>query len=204
MNCPACRKEVPDDMSLCGYCGASLSKQGAPLAAPAPGPRKPEEKLWTGRYSFRAVAHQWLLYLLWLVLLLYVWFNIPVEQRENKIYLYVASALGTLPLLWIILKIAYRKLSLRYELTSERIFKTRGILLRHKDEVELIRVDDLQVKQSLFNRIFNVGSVVLYSPTDKTDPELRLEGIVDPHSVKEKIREYVRKLKDKSIRMEQV
>jgi len=203
--CPACNKEVPADMALCGYCGASLSKQGSPLTAPpSSGARKPEEKLWSGSYSFRAVAHQWLLYVLWLGLLGFIWFNIPAEQRKNEIYLYVAAALATLPLLWLVLKVLYRKLSLRYELTNERIFKTRGILLRSKDEVELIRVDDLQVKQSLFNRIFNVGTVILYSPTDKTDPELHLEGIVDPHTVKEKIREFVRKLKDKSIRMEQI
>jgi hypothetical protein len=48
MKCPSCQKDVPEDMKICGYCGASLkepSKDGAK-----------EEELWKGSYCARAMA----------------------------------------------------------------------------------------------------------------------------------------------------
>jgi uncharacterized membrane protein YdbT with pleckstrin-like domain len=189
-------------MSLCGYCGATLAKTGAPL----PPSKGPEEKIWSGRYSMRAVGHWWLLYGLWLALLAYICFHQDVQKEIQKHdwMVYLAAALASMPLLYILSRVLYRKVSLSYRLTNQRLFKTRGILFRQIDEIELIRVDDLQVRQSLFNRIFNVGTIIVVAPSDRTEPELHLLGVVNPIEVKERIREHVQRLKQRSIRMEQI
>jgi uncharacterized membrane protein YdbT with pleckstrin-like domain len=204
MKCPACDRECADDMSLCGYCGASLSKAAARLAPP-PAPAEGEEKVvWKGGFSARAVAHHWILYLLCVGLLIFAWFQLPGEVRQNPIALYVAAALGALPLLVLLLRILIKKLGYRYELTEDYLYIYRGILIRHKDTTPLYRIDDLKVIQSLANRLFGVGAIYVTAPTDQSDDELLIEGILDPHGVEKKIRDLVRRHKRGSIRMEEI
>ena len=57
--------------------------------------------------------------------------------------------------------------------------------------------DDVQVRQTLFERIFNIGTVEVVSPTDRTHPKMELHGVKDPNHVKEIIRKYCRMRRDK-------
>lgn len=82
----------------------------------------------------------------------------------------------------------------RYALSEDRLFLKRGFLNVHQDEVVLYRVRDLRVSQSLWQRIFGVGTVTIVS-TDKSIPELVLKNIRQPNEVKELIHEYVEKMK---------
>ena len=82
----------------------------------------------------------------------------------------------------------------RYALSEDRLFLKRGFLNVHQDEVVLYRVRDLRVSQSLWQRIFGVGTVTVVS-TDKSIPELVLKNIRQPNEVKELIHEYVEKMK---------
>ena len=82
----------------------------------------------------------------------------------------------------------------RYALSEDRLFLKRGFLNVHQDEVVLYRVRDLRVSQSLWQRIFGVGTVMVVS-TDKSIPELVLKNIRQPNEVKELIHEYVEKMK---------
>lgn len=74
----------------------------------------------------------------------------------------------------------------KYKLTEDRIFCETGFLNIHEEEVLLYRVRDLELKLSLGQRIFGVGSVVIHS-SDKTNPSLELRNIKDPREVKEQI-----------------
>lgn len=82
----------------------------------------------------------------------------------------------------------------RYALSEDRLFLKRGFLNVRQDEVVLYRVRDLRVSQSLWQRIFGVGTVMVVS-TDKSIPELALKNIRQPNEVKELIHEYVEKMK---------
>ena len=82
----------------------------------------------------------------------------------------------------------------RYALSEDRLFLKRGFLNVHQDEVVLYRVRDLRVSQSLWQRVFGVGTVTVIS-TDKSIPELALKNIRQPNEVKELIHEYVEKMK---------
>lgn len=82
----------------------------------------------------------------------------------------------------------------RYALSEDRLFLKRGFLNVRQDEVVLYRVRDLRVSQSLWQRIFGVGTVTVVS-TDKSIPELVLKNIRQPNEVKELIHEYVEEMK---------
>ena len=82
----------------------------------------------------------------------------------------------------------------RYALSEDRLFLRRGFLNVHQDEIVLYRVRDLRVSQTLWQRVFGVGTVTVIS-TDKSIPELALKNVRQPNEVKELIHEYVEKMK---------
>ena len=82
----------------------------------------------------------------------------------------------------------------RYALSEDRLFLKRGFLNVHQDEIVLYRVRDLRVSQTLWQRVFGVGTVTVIS-TDKSIPELALKNVRQHNEVKELIHEYVEKMK---------
>ncbi len=200
MSCPSCKAELPEASAFCNKCGAALAPP-QPFQAPAPGPAEPEQEVWRGRFSGKAYAHWWALWVLWIVALIVAYFKFQPEGGYGIArYGFVAAAfVPVLLLLWSWLVARY---TTRYRLTTLRLFRETGILSRQMNEVELLRVDDVAVRQNLVQRVLNVGVVTVISPTDQTEPRLELVGIENPIEVKEQIRALVRKRRDRSIHME--
>ncbi|MHC4605467.1 MAG: zinc ribbon domain-containing protein [Planctomycetota bacterium] len=216
MFCQKCGVEIPDGSEFCNKCGASQKSEAVPAAAapapaaapvmpfPAGGPPMPEEALWKGRFSGKALAHWWLLWFVEIVgLAILYWGVLGPHTREKDWPFYVVAAAAVLPLLWIVWASLVRKITVRYRLTTHRLFRERGLLSRTISEVELVRVDDVSVSQNLIQRIFNVGKVTVIS-TDASDPHTELVGIRDPIEVKELIRSNVRKWRDRALHMERL
>jgi uncharacterized membrane protein YdbT with pleckstrin-like domain len=82
----------------------------------------------------------------------------------------------------------------RYSLTEDRLFVKTGILNTVQEETLLYRVRDLSFKQSLWQRIFGVGTVIVHS-SDKTSPHTELKNIKLPFEVKELLHKNVEKMK---------
>lgn len=82
----------------------------------------------------------------------------------------------------------------RYALSEDRFFVRKGLLNVHQEEILLYRIRDLSASQSLWQRIFGVGSIIITS-TDKTTPQLLVKNVKQPFEVKELIHENVEKLK---------
>lgn len=212
MKCPACQAEVPDDMTLCGYCGASLKKAGAPpppVMAPPPVPpatttEEMQKILWTGRFSGRAMARYWLLYFVIAAALFVGWHYLPEPYSTQDWPKYVLGGiLAGMPLL-ILLSLLVRKISIKYWIAGDRLFVSQGVLLNRQDETWLARIDDLRVEQTLLNRIFGVGRVIVVARSDETTPVIALEGIAKPYEVKELIWKLVRRMKERSLRIENI
>ena len=72
----------------------------------------------------------------------------------------------------------------RYRLSEDRIFCEKGLLNLHEEEILLYRVRDLELRMSLGQRIFGVGSVIVHS-SEKPIPTLELKNIKIPREVKE-------------------
>jgi len=84
--------------------------------------------------------------------------------------------------LWVDLK------SVQYRLTNQRLFVLKGLFSKETQELELFRIKDIAVQQSLLQRVLGYGQVLLVS-SDDTTPTLTLRGIANPIGIKELIRE---------------
>lgn len=203
MNCPKCGTDLADGSAFCNKCGAAMAAKppaAVPLqSAPTLRPDEPEQELWKGGLSWLALAHLWILWFLWTGLLLFVYFK---WLGDSRIFTYVVLVLVCLPLGYIVVKLGYGKLAIRYRLTSHRFFKQVGILSRKLNELELVRVDDVSVEQNVIQRLFDVGTVTIIAPTDNTDPRLEVYGIDAPIPLKEKIRENVQKRRSRMVNLQ--
>jgi len=204
MSCPKCNAELPDGSSFCNKCGASLVAAAAPVpAAPVSPQNEPEQELWKGRFSGKAHGHRWILWAIWVAALAIVFLKYPPQQDQYAMWIrygYLAGAF--VPLLAILWSTMILKLSVRYRLTTHRLFRETGILSRHMNEIELVRVDDVAVRQNIVQRIFNVGVITVIAPHDQTEPQLEMEGIENPIEVKEQIRTHVRRRRQGSLNVE--
>jgi membrane protein YdbS with pleckstrin-like domain len=134
-------------------------------------PDDAEAALWSGGYSGKAMVGSWLL------------------GAVVTIGLFVASIMypdatyvliGVMLVLWLVLflVLAYRKLSIHYQITSQRFNHQSGILTRTSDRIEMIDIDDVTFTQGIIERILNVGTIKL-SSSDRTHPVILLQGISD-------------------------
>jgi len=86
-------------------------------------------------------------------------------------------AAGLMALVAMILLYKFVKLKMTYyEVTSERIEWSRGILDRRVDNIDMFRVVDLRLRKSLLDLLFGIGTVVLIT-TDKSDPEFAFQKV---------------------------
>lgn len=65
-----------------------------------------------------------------------------------------------------------------------KLFSDVGLLYSAVDELNIYRVYDLTLHQSLFDKIFRTGTIILYS-NDERSPEFRLRHIAHPYRVRE-------------------
>jgi hypothetical protein len=63
-----------------------------------------------------------------------------------------------------------------YQITNQRVRIVHGLLGKDRDDIELIRIQDLDLKQSLGERFLNVGDILLRS-SDPSLPEARLNNV---------------------------
>ncbi|XZE44347.1 PH domain-containing protein [Pirellulaceae bacterium SH467] len=150
-------------------------------AAPAYDPSKDiEEKLWSGGYSPRAMIGSWIGCLIASAILIAAAIFLPsvMEQVDRRILWGVA--LVSIVALWSFaaLTYLYRRFSVRYELTSQRLIHKHGLLVRTTDRIELIDIDDVAYTQGIVERMLNVGAIKILS-TDLSHASLRMIGIED-------------------------
>ncbi|MFZ1932518.1 MAG: PH domain-containing protein [Thermoguttaceae bacterium] len=193
MRCPACGEEVVAAAVYCHKCGHRLSSDGdgtsgapssADVASSAAGAfqqgaaahwedkDKPEEELWQGSYSSKAMIGSWAMSGCVSILLLLIgifW------VRDFTLWLLLVLAM-VLPWLYFLAVLAYRRMSVRYVLSTQRFLHERGFLRRVSDRIELLDVDDITFEQSLWERLVGFGTLRIASH-DRTNPELVLPGI---------------------------
>lgn len=199
--CPKCgeRLDMPDEsMSLTD--AAPESPEEAPAAAEPPSsgspPRRPadrlresvkarqdadedvEHELWKGRYSRRTMIGAWLSCSFVTLAVLIV----GGMWVRNAILWYILVA--ALLLMWSYpgLLLMYRRLSIRYRLTTQRFFHEEGILRHLTDRIEVIDMDDITYDQTILQRMVNVGTIHIAS-SDRSHPLLDVPGVEDVKQV---------------------
>jgi membrane protein YdbS with pleckstrin-like domain len=139
---------------------------------------EPEKELWQGGYGSRAMIGAWAMTGLVTLLLLAIWIW---QVRDSR--LWIALVIVIL-LIWLyqLLVLARRRLSVSYQLTTQRLIHVSGILRRVTDRLQVIEIDDITVEQGLLERLVGVGSIRIAS-ADRTHPVLLLRGIENVNEV---------------------
>jgi membrane protein YdbS with pleckstrin-like domain len=78
----------------------------------------------------------------------------------------------------------------RYRISNYRIDYEQGLLSKRIDTIELWHVDDVQMRQTLFDRMLGVGTINIHS-SDPTNPVLPLRSLPEPRKLYDAIKQRV-------------
>jgi uncharacterized membrane protein YdbT with pleckstrin-like domain len=113
---------------------------------------------------------------------------IPFFFIHIAIILYPVSAAVAL---WSYLQVRCQK----FELTSQRLKISFGVLSRTDETIELYRIRDTRLEQSFFQRFFDVSDVYLIS-SDAMTRSVVISSILNGSEVRELVRTYVEARRD--------
>lgn len=82
----------------------------------------------------------------------------------------------------------------RYEVTTERIRVTTGLLSRRTTELELYRVRDYTVVEPLWLRLVGRGNLIIET-ADRTNPQLVIHAVPGVNALKDQIRTHTERLR---------
>ena len=78
----------------------------------------------------------------------------------------------------------------KYRLTNEKLLINSGFLTINFEEIRLYRILDISMRQTLIQRMFNIGTIKITS-SDRTLPYLELKNIKNPEVTKEMLSEKI-------------
>jgi hypothetical protein len=78
-----------------------------------------------------------------------------------------------------------------YIVTTERIRIKTGLLSSSYEDIDLIRIQDIDLTQHLTERLINIGDIIIHS-SDASKAEIVLHNVKDPNGVHEITRRAVR------------
>lgn len=90
----------------------------------------------------------------------------------------------------------FLSLSTSYSITSERVRITEGILGKDREDIDLVRIKDIDITQGLTERMLNIGDIHIHSD-DASHPTIILNNVSHPTEVHEALRRAVLKARKK-------
>lgn len=120
-----------------------------------------------------------------------VWTSIYAMQPWD-----LSWAVLFVPLLALFLRAAWiwadlACMSYRFD-DGQRVVWSQGVLSRETGSLEMFRIQNITLHQSLFQRLAGVGTVVLET-RDATNPYVQMVGLRQPEAFRERMTSYVQK-----------
>ncbi len=200
--CIFCAELIHADAVKCRVCGEFLNTEKAKRLQEASErrqqgleePKQDDSVLFAGRPSLLGLVGTAIKAALILALAVFI-FKYPVEnimvgfldrfsdfQISDGQYFALASwrqitgvGLAIVVVLIFALKVLKLKMTY-YEVNSDRIEHSRGILDRRVDNLDMFRVADLKLRRTILDCMFGIGQVTLIT-SDKTDPEFTFQKV---------------------------
>jgi len=128
---------------------------------------------------FRSRIH-WLIYLPGLCVLLLAGAvtaigYVLVFSRDLSVVIYACSGLLVLIGLLTLGEEWLRRATTEIAVTDRRIIYKRGLIRRHTIEMNMEKVESVDVEQSVFCRIFNFGNILIHGKGSDVEPLHRIE-----------------------------
>lgn len=215
MICPNCGLEISDTANFCNHCGKPVSAQGrasttgATSATPgvsaeterdisanyvlsSPPDETPERVLWDEFPSMRTAISGIVISILIGAALIIALQFLPIFA--SQVAQLAITAIIVVIVVVDILRHYIRLHSIRYRLSTQRIFITHGLINKRTDEVELEKYKDIFVNRDFWDNIVGCGDIEVVT-SDSTNPTIRIIDVVDPIGKKESIRAAARERK---------
>jgi hypothetical protein len=129
---------------------------------------------------------------LWLFLVFYRWGTAQPDQASGWSFWTILAGLIVLGY-WA--NLAYRYFRAyrghHYRLTNRRLFVTTGFFSRRVDQLELLRIKDVYIQQSMVGDWLGIGNVVVIS-SEQSLPKAYLLGIDEPRRIMDLIWHHMR------------
>jgi membrane protein YdbS with pleckstrin-like domain len=189
--CPFCAETIQEAAIKCRFCGEFLNTRKARALTEGPDSdsqssvngKLSENVLFAGRPSLLGLVPAVIKGAILLVIagilvkvplenLVNNWLDLELAEDKaiaiGQYRILAGLALGAIVILVLIIKVIGLK-AVRYEVTTDRVEWSRGILDRKVDNLDMFRVIDLKMRRSLLDCMLGIGTVALIT-TDKTDP----------------------------------
>jgi len=164
-----------------------------------------ETTVWEARYSMKnflgRLTFLILLTVAWFAWAVYTWGYGHDEMQILPILAGMVVAIG-----WLVMgrRILYARFGHYYRLTNRRVFVSTGLFDRRRDQMELLRVQDVYTRQSLTQRWLGIGTVVVVS-SEPHFPLVYLTGVADPKYVMDLVWHHARAERDRrSVKVDQI
>lgn len=159
-----------------------------------------EEQVWAARYSMKNFIGRFVLRIAltiaWGALAYYAW-GVTHDYRALPALTVVAGVLLVFYWLYLLYQVLMARYGHYYRLTTRRLFVSTGVFHRRRDQVELLRINDVYTKQpGLLYRWLSVGTVVVESSEDRL-PITYITGVDDPKGVMDLIWHHARVERDR-------
>jgi uncharacterized membrane protein YdbT with pleckstrin-like domain len=133
-----------------------------------------EQVIYEGRPSWRSILGFYILGLVGVAIAAAI--GLLVADAAGAVIVGVAALVLLLLVGWL------KRISTRYAITDRRLRIQRGIVSRNVEEARLERVQNVNVRQSILERMLQVGTVD-FDTAGTTDSEFAFRGVSQPEKV---------------------
>lgn len=164
-----------------------------------------EVNIWEARYSMRNFIGRLVFWSIvavaWVAFAVYTWgYNHPGLVAPAIIAGIVVAVIWFL----LVRRIVLARFGHYYQLSNRRIVVSTGLFDRRRDQMELLRVQDVYTRQTLWQRWMGLGTVVIQS-SEAHFPIIYLVGVEEPRTVNDLVWHHARAERDRrSVKVDQI
>ena len=141
-----------------------------------------ETVLWDGHPSFRLIAPSVAVGLV--VALAGIALTVVITDPTIRWLFLLGIPIGVVIIVWAYLSLV----STRYVLTSEEVYRKRGILNRNVAQIRLDRVQNTTCSQSATERLLSYGDITIYTAGSDT-MDITLADVPNPQAINRQLTE---------------